>query len=109
MSRDPASVAGLLFESALTMNKLLNKRVCTFGLLACVAACLSGCQTASPRHGAIVHNLTPDLLSTTHRPVDVRNKTSLVWNTTNRQFWDDLSRAALVDRPSRLSKLPVPH
>lgn len=84
-----------------------GKSVCSILLLA--VACQAGCQTASPRHGNIVHNLTPDLMGTVNRPVDAQNMTSLTWNTGRRQIWDDFARLSLVDRPSRLSKLPVPH
>jgi hypothetical protein len=81
--------------------------VAAAALLAALAA--TGCTTAGTQHSKVVHNLTPELLSTDQRSVDVQNMTSLTWNTNNRMFWDDLSRAALTDRPSRLSKHPVPY
>lgn len=94
-------------ESVLMKKIDTQKIMATGAVLAMLLA--GGCATAGPQHSKIVHNLTPELLSTDQRPVDVQNMTSLTWNTENRQFWDDLSRAALTDRPSRLSKHPVPH
>ena len=70
---------------------------------------LGGCATENGTHSKVVHNLSPEMLSLTHRPVDAQNKTSLTWNADKRMIWNDLSRAALTDRPSRLSKSPIPH
>ena len=70
---------------------------------------LGGCATQDAKHGAVVNNLTPEMLSLNERPVDAQNATSVSWNADNRMLWNDLGRAALTDRPSRLSKYPVPH
>jgi len=78
-------------------------------VLAVGAVALGGCATQDATHNRVVHNLTPEMLSLNQRPVDAQNMTSLTWNADNRMLWNDLSRAALTDRPSRLSRYPVPH
>lgn len=78
-------------------------------LIAAAAATLGGCATSDSKHASVVHNLTPEMLTLGERPVDAQNSTSVTWNAGNRMIWNDLQRAALTDRPSRLSRYPVPH
>jgi hypothetical protein len=89
--------------------KKIDTRVLVAGIAIVAAFNAVGCRTAGPQHSNVVHSLSPELLTTNQRDVDVQNMTSLTWNSHNRMIWDDLSRAALTDRPSRLSKHPVPH
>jgi len=55
------------------------------------------------------HELTPELMTLSGRPVDVDNTYSLTCNENWRMFWGDLQRATLLDRPTRLSPDPLPH
>jgi|GEM_PF-587454 len=70
---------------------------------------VSGCTTDGPKHQSVVHNLTPEMIGLAKRPVDLQNSTSVTWNADNRMLVDDWSRAALIDRPSRLTPYPMPH
>ena len=85
------------------------KKINKAAFITLALALVGGCATENSRHSAVVGDLTPELLTVNRRPVDAQNMTSLTWNTDNRLLWDDLSRGALTDRPSRLSKYPVPH
>lgn len=70
---------------------------------------LAGCAQENLQHTKIRTDLTPELQTLNRRPVEVRSQTSLVFNSDWRQFWDDTQRALLLDRPSRLSPIAVPH
>jgi hypothetical protein len=72
------------------------------------AAALTGCYQGGKEHREIQDNMTPELMSTAQRRVDVSDMTSLSWATDNRMFWDDLARAWYTDRPSHLTPYPVP-
>lgn len=77
------------------------------GVVVAAAAALGGCADNSPE--GIRLDLTPDLQTTWQRPVDVGNQVSITYDENIRLFWEDLHRASLVDRPSRLSKYPMPY
>ncbi|MBS0197736.1 MAG: hypothetical protein JSR77_13355 [Planctomycetes bacterium] len=68
---------------------------------------LVGC-TGDANNEQIRHDLSPELISANQRPVDLGNRTSFTWATDNRFFWNDMSRAWMTDRPSRLEPFPVP-
>lgn len=72
-------------------------------------AFLGGCAQENLQHTKIRTNLTPELQTLNRRPVEVRSEMSLVINSDWRQFWDDAQRAMLLDRPSRLSPIVIPH
>jgi len=61
---------------------------------------LSGC--------GIRHNLTPELSTLEDRPVDVDNSWAISANENWRMLVSDWQRAALIDRPSRLTPEPLP-
>lgn len=89
----------------------LNARtvVCVSALLAAaMVSGLSGCTTGGRQHRAIAGNPTPELFSMTKRQVDYDNMVVKTFNTNGRAAWDDISRAALLNRPSRLFKGPKP-
>ncbi|MFZ4429006.1 MAG: hypothetical protein ACOYPS_01500 [Phycisphaerales bacterium] len=91
------------------MNKRSKTSLLLLAAAATLGATLGGCSSSDPKHASVVHNLTPELLTLNERPADAQNTTSLTWNAGNRMFWNDIQRATLTDRPSRLSRHPVPH
>lgn len=77
---------------------------CLFGSLVaggCVVNPLS-------RDAMIRNNLTPELQTLYQRPVDVENAKAIAFNENGRMFWQDLSRTFYTDRPSRLTREPIP-
>jgi hypothetical protein len=77
-------------------------------LLWLVPALIVGCSADSDvSNYAIIHDLTPELMSTTERPVDVDRHINQTSDVNCRLFWDDMGRAFYTDHPSRLSPLPV--
>ena len=83
------------------------RSVCA-GLGLSAVVLLGGCYEGGREHRAIQDSITPELMGTSQRRVDMSNMTSLSWNTNNRMFWDDLSRAFYTDRPSHLTPYAVP-
>ncbi len=74
------------------------------------AAALGGCSfNVASRDQMIRNNPTPELTTLYQRPVDVSNQTALTFNSNWRMFWQDLGRAAYWDRPSRMTREPIPH
>ena len=74
-----------------------------------VASGLVGCSATDNSPEGIRDNLTPDLQTTTDRPVDIGNRVSITYDENIRRMWEDFQRAALVDRPSMLSRFPTPY
>jgi len=77
------------------------------------AATLAGCTTAgsSADHAQaerIRANLTPELDTLYQRPDDMNNAMTVMADENGRMFWQDLGRAFYWDRPSRLTREPVP-
>jgi hypothetical protein len=77
------------------------------GLAAAIAGC-SGGDTASGRHAAVRSNPTPELDTLYQRPVEIDNRLTLTDDENWRMFTQDLGRFWFVDRPSRLTREPVP-
>lgn len=77
------------------------------------AAALSGCTTAVSRADyaqaeRIRADLTPELDTLHQRPDDMTNAITIMADENGRMFWQDLGRAFYWDRPSRLTREPVP-
>jgi hypothetical protein len=73
---------------------------------------LAGCQNPAfpwSRAGRIRNNLTPELATLDQTPLDLKNQDALMRNENFRMARDDLIRAFYLDRPSRLTTLPMPH
>ena len=73
---------------------------------------LAGCQNpAAPwsRAGRIRSNLTPELATLDQTPLGLKNQDALMRNTNFRMARDDLIKVFYLDRPSRLTSLPMPH
>jgi hypothetical protein len=89
------------------------RRLPPTALAALAGAALFGCATASsPSDHAqaerIRADLTPELDTLYQRPDDMANAFTLMLDENGRMFWQDIGRALYVDRPSRLTREPVP-
>lgn len=74
-----------------------------------LAGCLSGCSgNPDAKYQAIKDDLTPNLDTLYQRPEDVDNALVITFDENGRMFWQDLGRAMYVDRPSRLTREPMP-
>jgi hypothetical protein len=92
------------------ISRVAAKSVSVAGILgtcALLTACGGNANSTSP--SAIRGNLTPELSSLTARSVDLSNERAITFNTNFRAMVDDFNRAALLDRPSRLTVYPMPH
>jgi hypothetical protein len=56
---------------------------------------------------SITGNLTPELMNTSERPVDVDVNWAMNANQDLRSMWNDLGRFWLTDKPSALSPYPI--
>jgi hypothetical protein len=89
-----------------------SRRAVSSSLLAALAAggmaiALGGCSHGDPNYNDVRWNISPDLMTLDKRPVDVDRDLGYSFDTNYRMFWGDLTRAALVDRPSRLTREPL--
>jgi hypothetical protein len=86
-------------------------RALSVASLALVSLGLGACggNAQSTNAGDIRNNLTPELSTLTARPVDLKNERALVANYNWRIMSEDFNRAMLLDRPTRLTSLPMPH
>lgn len=57
---------------------------------------------------AILNDLTPELMTTSQRPIDVDAAISRNYNLSWRLMYEDLGRFMLSDRSTRLSPVPIP-
>ncbi|MCC7387964.1 MAG: hypothetical protein IT431_04260 [Phycisphaerales bacterium] len=76
-------------------------------------ASLVGCNTASSQadHAQaerIRADLTPELDTLHQRPDDMSNAMTIMADENGRMFWQDMGRVFYTDRPSRLTREPVP-
>lgn len=77
------------------------------------AASLVGCTTASSsaNHAqaeSLRADLTPELDTLYQRPDDMSNAMTIMADENGRMFWQDMGRVFYTDRPSRLTREPVP-
>lgn len=82
------------------------------GVLACVAgaAFVGGCSSSSVSERLASEyqlNPSPELDTLHERPIDITNRLSITTDENLRMFNEDLGRALLLDRQSRLSPLPI--
>jgi len=92
--------------SRITASRVLKSVGVVFGLMA-LSACVS--REKYPGYNTVASDLTPDMLTQHNRPIDAANAFAITTNENWRMFWADLGRASLLDRPSLLSRPPVPH
>lgn len=79
----------------------------TAGLV--LGGCTLGEQTQAHRdHERIRGNPTPELDTLYQRPDDVDNAWTIMDNENSRMMMQDLGRVFYTDRPSRLTREPIP-
>ena len=82
---------------------------CLIASAGALAGCYTGGGSSLGRDAQIRSNPTPELDTLYQRQVDVENSLA-IWSDENwRMFNQDLGRAFYTDRPSRLTREPVPH
>lgn len=83
-----------------------SRRVVILAASAASLVLLCGCETS--RYQAVKDDPTPNADTLYQRPQDVDNSLVTMWDENWRMFTQDLGRAFYVDRPSRLTREPVP-
>ncbi len=73
------------------------------------AAGLAGCSSQDSRLAAYRMNPTPELDTLSQRHDDIDNRLTVTNDTNFRQLNEDIGKALLLDRPSRLSIKGVPY
>ena len=85
-----------------------TRAICALALLAAVA----GCGTTQPRDDAAADDLrfdlTPELYTLSNSWSDEKNQWAVMVNENTRMMREDWDRAMYWDRPSRLTREPVP-
>ncbi len=84
-----------------------SRRLIVAATLAGGLAALAGCSTPS-RYDEVKADATPNLDTLHQRPEDVDNAMVVTLDENGRMFWQDLGRFFLFDRPSRLTREPIP-
>lgn len=69
-------------------------------------AALTGCE--SSRYQQVKEDPTPNLDTLYQRPSDIDNKVTVTFDENMRMFVQDLGRVFYWDRPSRLTREPIP-
>jgi hypothetical protein len=91
----------------MTMRLSPTVAACCLGLAALLAGCAGG-DTAAARYASVRDNPTPELDTLYQRPVEIDNRIALTFDENWRMFTQDLGRFWYTDRPSRLTREPVP-
>ncbi len=68
-----------------------------------------GSDSLADRHRQFRMNPTPELATLTHRRADRDNIGAIMWSENTRMIESDFGRAFYLDRPSRLTREPIPH
>ena len=77
------------------------------GVAAAAACVLAGCSSGS-QYEQVKSDPTPNLDTLLQRPEDVDNSMVVTFDENGRMFWQDMGRLWLTDRPSRLTREPIP-
>jgi hypothetical protein len=67
-----------------------------------------GCSTGDQRLDEVRANPTPDMPTLYQRSANVDNAVTVTFNENDRMFWQDMGRMFYWDRPSHLTREPVP-
>lgn len=81
-----------------------NRTISTLAAAAAAALLLGGCST----YDEVKLDPSPNLDTLYQRPVDIDNAIVVTFDENGRMFLQDLGRAFYWDRPSRLTREPVP-
>ena len=87
--------------------------LCTLALAAGVASLFTGCASSGRddggRHSRIQGDVTPELMTLDKRHIESDDRMYLTMDANARMLNDDIQRALLLDRPSRLTNFPSPY
>jgi hypothetical protein len=83
------------------------RRSISLVVLGLAALALGGCS--SSQDSKVRNNLYPELTTLSQRPIEWDNSATLAVDTNLRAMNNDLTRLFLLDRPSRLTREPMPH
>lgn len=87
----------------------LNRTVALLSAAA-LTAVLAGCANDPFERATMIRlSPTPELKTLYQRPADVANAWAIMDDENWRMFNQDLGRAFYTDRPSRLTREPIPH
>jgi hypothetical protein len=89
-------------QSSTVTRRLIVAATLAFGL-----AGFAGCASDS-LHEQVKADPTPNLDTLHQRPEDIDNAMVVTFDENGRMFWQDLGRFWLTDRPSRLTREPIP-
>lgn len=84
-----------------------SRLMCALALVT-LAGGLTGCGSGDERLDAVRDDPSPNLDTLHQRPADIDNAVTLTFDENWRMFTQDLGRAFYWDRPSRLTREPVP-
>lgn len=84
----------------------MKSRLAAALVSAVALAALAGCETS--RYQQVKDDATPNLDTLHQRPEDIDNALVVTFDENGRMFWQDLGRAFYTDRPSRLTREPIP-
>ena len=73
-----------------------------------LGGCSSGPPTSYQRAAQIRDNPTPQLVTLSQREVDLKNDWALMVDENMRMMREDIRRFWLINRPSRLTRYPIP-
>jgi hypothetical protein len=86
-----------------------RRSVLLSGLFIAGTAMLGGCFfTGNERLDAVRADPSPNIDTLYQRPEDIDNAMVVTFDENGRMFWQDLGRVWLTDRPSRLTREPMP-
>ena len=91
------------------MNRTPRRALAVVFSAACVVAgTVGGCSSGNSRYDEVKSDPSPNIDTLYQRPVDVDNAVIVTFDEDGRMFWQDLGRAFYWDRPSRLTREPIP-
>jgi hypothetical protein len=85
-----------------------TSRIAVAALIPLLSGALGGCSWSLGRDAAIRADPTPELDTLAQRPVGVDNQLAIMSDENWRMFNQDFMRAFYIDRPSRLTREPIP-
>lgn len=90
--------------------RFIPRRTASVLLALAVPTMLIACGSSySSRHQALLDEPTPELSTLYQRQVDMDNRWAVTTNHSWLMFNQDFQRAFYIDRPSRLTREPMPH
>jgi hypothetical protein len=90
--------------------RIHGKALTGLAALGLAAVVLGGCSSEpkSVSSSWVRSNLTPELQSVAHSAEQRKNMHARTYDTNLRQVWDDWDTFWMIDRPTQMSKYPIP-